>query len=99
MSGYVIQPTGDPPFVTCKSCNGRGYTTALKWGVDPDWCPECGGAKEIALDMTQLATLGRNLATAAALCRAFTLGGAVALDAAFGIYLHQWRPGCGKEAP
>ena len=105
MSGYVIQPTGDPPFVTCKTCDGRGYVTALKWGIDPYWCPECGGAKEIALDMTALATLAHNLGVAGALCRSFHLGGKHADDLWARDHVvgnpdaWLWRPGCWRPAP
>lgn len=102
--GFVIQSTDDPPFVTCKTCDGRGYTTALKWGVDPDWCPECGGAKESALDMSRLDTLAHNLAIAAALCAAHEIG----LNESEGHRLYHehgyrvaecWAPGCGRPSP
>jgi hypothetical protein len=64
----------EPAFVTCASCNGRGYTTALRWGIAPDWCPECEGAKEVAVDLSSLATLAHNLAIAGGLCAAFEQG-------------------------
>lgn len=96
MSSYVIQSTDDPPFVTCKTCDGRGYTTALKWGIDPDWCPECGGAKEIALDMTALATLSHNLAIAAGLCESFNRGSDYRMRMMLALPASEdWKPGCG----
>jgi hypothetical protein len=57
-------------------------------------CPWC--EKEFRAWIVPLA---HNLAVAAGLCRAFTIGGAVALDSAMGIGLYQWRPGCGRHAP
>lgn len=98
MGNYVIQSTDDPPFVTCRDCDGRGYITALKWGVDPDWCPACGGAKEIALDMMRLATLAHNLYAASCLVRAFHDG--VRYEFAQDHHAPwidgRWVPGCGR---
>ncbi len=104
--GYSIVHDCDLPTVTCKTCNGRGYTTCDKYGLDPDWCPECGGPGEYALDLSELMTLAHNLSTGAALCRAFELGGAQELrnqfwfakdkDRRFGA---DWSPGCQRSAP
>lgn len=62
------------------------------------WKRFCRYARDQAWQV-KLPILDMNLRIAAALCRAFTIGGAVWLDAAMGVYLYQWRPGCGRSAP
>lgn len=56
--------------------------TCKEWGT-PDW--PCWFGRR-ALRAIYLSTLARNLATGAALCRAFVLGGE-----------HRWWPGCGRN--
>jgi hypothetical protein len=91
---YVIQSTDDPPFVTCKTCSGRGYITTHPGG-GPDYCAGCGGHGEIALDMSDLVCLAANLRIAAGLCAAFEQGSTYRMRAMVGLPdSGDWYPGC-----
>lgn len=85
----------DPAFVTCKRCEGKGYPTPPP-GLDPDYCVECSGHGEIALDLSDLATLAHNLAWAAGLCASFEMGRDAGPDTHVPLKTSWWRPGCGK---
>lgn len=75
----------EPLFVDCPRLDQCG-----------DHCHECDGAGEIAIDLSDLATLAHNLAIAAALCASFEMGRDAGPDRHQAWKTAWWRPGCGK---
>jgi len=80
----------------CPHCGGR---------VKP-WCQPPGATAHQSCEWRiaeNLATLGRNLATAGALCGAFSLGTSYGAEVALDPYsigpASDWSPGCGRGAP
>ncbi len=84
----------------CETCNGTGEFRMSRHDTDPDWCHECAGNGAVAFYM---GTLFANLAIAAGLCAAFSLGHQsqavyIGSEYASGPIDEPWRPGCQRPA-
>lgn len=86
----------EPYFADCKRCEGRGYVGGP--GLDRDYCADCGGTGDYAVDLSALATLAHNLAVAAFGERMFRLGEAANEHDNVGYAGEPWRPGTGHSA-